>query len=447
MNMRLSSETAATLATAVQYYFPVYEMARTRYMMLHLPKNPARREANVFFHQRALATHRARTVTTPNTDTLYSSVWLDLKASPLFLSVPPVSGRYWSLALMDVFTNNFAMLGSRMGDGLQGRPTELVIAGPDESRENIAALYLEQFGQAMPEAMRIVRSPGSDVWMLARWLVDSVQDSLEAHKIQDATQLRVLRPAATPWVQATQPEAHARPDMFVDAVNEILSRNPVPADEREEVQAWRVFGLGGPPQAWQSLDPQVQALWSEHLDEIIAGFTKGFMGVKRMTGPWTVPDAATGNFGKHHALRARVALGGLGALEPAEAVYLTAATDDEGQVLSGAHRYRVGLPPGGIEAKAFWSLTLYEVMPDGRLFFLDNPLHRYALGDRSPGIVRRADGSFDLWLQPERPEHEEDMAAWLPAPQGEFRIVLRAYVPSEALICGEAAMPVIERLN
>jgi len=37
---------------------------------------------------------------------------------------------------------------------------------------------------------------------------------------------------------------------------------------------------------------------------------------------------------------------------------------------------------------AFWSLTLYETVSDGRLFFYSNPLDRYLINDRMPGMRR-----------------------------------------------------------
>jgi Protein of unknown function (DUF1214) len=91
-----------------------------------------------------------------------------------------------------------------------------------------------------------------------------------------------------------------------------------------------------------------------------------------------------------------------------------------------------------------WAWTL-RLMPDGRLFFFDNPLHRYAMGDRTAGVHRSADGAFDIVIQADAPERAEDLSNWLPAPRGEFRIVLRAYVLEESLIGGEASLPEVAR--
>ena len=149
--------------------------------------------------------------------------------------------------------------------------------------------------------------------------------------------------------------------------------------------------------------------------------------------------------GAHYPLRAGVALGGLGALPAQEAVYLSAAVDSQGQALSGQHRYRVRIPAGGVPAQAFWSLSMYQVESDGRLFFTDNPIKRYALGDRSPDLAPNPDGTLDIAVQANAPQSSAQLPRWLPAPQGAFRLMLRAYAPSAALLGGQAALPHIER--
>ena len=71
-------------------------------------------------------------------------------------------------------------------------------------------------------------------------------------------------------------------------------------------------------------------------------------------------------------------------------MYFHANFDAQGEPLNGRHAYRWRVPPGGVPAEAFWSLTMYEAMPDGRYFLVDNPIQRYAIGDRT----RRPDGEW-----------------------------------------------------
>ena len=50
--------------------------------------------------------------------------------------------------------------------------------------------------------------------------------------------------------------------------------------------------------------------------------------------------------------------------------------------------------------QAFWSLSAYEVAPNGRAIPVDNPLGRHAVGDRTSGLVHGADGSLTFWASP-----------------------------------------------
>jgi hypothetical protein len=105
-------------------------------------------------------------------------------------------------------------------------------------------------------------------------------------------------------------------------------------------------------------------------------------------------------------------------------------------------RFETGtMPP----VDAFWSLSMYEVTAEGRAFFTDNALNRYAVGDRSKHLRYGADGSLDLYFQRESPgaEHESN---WLPAPSGPMRLTFRAYQPRTDLLEGRYMLPPVRRL-
>ena len=95
---------------------------------------------------------------------------------------------------------------------------------------------------------------------------------------------------------------------------------------------------------------------------------------------------------------------------------------------------------------AFWSLSMYQVEADGRLFFTDNPIARYAISDRSTGLVKNADGSLDIIVQQAEPTDAAQKANWLPAPAGPLRLMLRAYLPAPELAQGRVPLPTVEKL-
>jgi hypothetical protein len=111
--------------------------------------------------------------------------------------------------------------------------------------------------------------------------------------------------------------------------------------------------------------------------------------------------------------------------------YLSTQTDQQGKVLNGSNRYSMHFPPGGLpEVKAFWSLTLYDETHN----FVDNPLNRYSLGDRSRQMKKDADGGLTLYIQAESPGGDKE-GNWLPAPVGKpFSLTLRTYIPGKAIV-------------
>jgi len=140
------------------------------------------------------------------------------------------------------------------------------------------------------------------------------------------------------------------------------------------------------------------------------------------------------------ALSARVGLWGNHAYE---ATYAQVFQDDRGDQLTGRRRYSISfteLPP----VRAFWSLTMYDV-PD--YYLIANPIGRYSIGDRTPGLRYGPDGSLTITIQAEPPADEIQRANWLPAPRGDFRPIMRLYEPGPAILNGAYILPAIHRLD
>jgi len=152
----------------------------------------------------------------------------------------------------------------------------------------------------------------------------------------------------------------------------------------------------------------------------------GAAGRNRRPKPWSMTPS-TGRYGNEFLGRARTAYLGLGALATSEAVYAAAHYDEKQEPLDGQRSYTMrfeadDLPP----ADAFWSVTLY----DADRFLYPNEIRRHAIGDRTPGLKRAADGSLELSLSHARPA---DTSNWLPAPAGRFYLILRMYYPREGV--------------
>jgi|694.fasta_scaffold14041_4 hypothetical protein len=420
------------------YTMPLYEMARVRHASVGNSGDPKSGRVNRLGHRRMLSDHLARRVTTPNNDTLYSSAWLDLEGGPLTFRVPQIRDRYWSIQFLDIYTNTVSIVG--------GGRSEF----PEDRDEHTLWIAHEKDPTPPPAGHHIVRLPSRDTWMLVRIEVRSEADLSAVHAIQDAMILSAPTTNRTPLSEAVAVRGAARAldgAEYVSAVNNILRRNGVPATEQLMVDSWKPLGVGG---SNGNIDGSVLLQWTQRLPELYASLERPDQANQKMVRGWTLPDPAVGEFGTNYLLRARIAHQGLGALPSREAQYFVAKADAEGRSLDASYRYRVTIPAAGYQTRAFWSLSLYQVEHDGKLFFTDNPLRRYSLGSSAEGVVLNADGSLDITVQRNMPADASQRANWLPSPgpgHTQFQMVFRIYLPKLSPIENQEVLPSIRRLD
>jgi hypothetical protein len=409
-------------------FFPAYEMARLRYTAIEDTANPRRGQLNGLNHLRRLLDHTARNVTAPNNDTLYSSARLDLRLGPLLVETPAIPQRYYSLQFMNFYTDNLAILGRRVGgDG----PLKIAVVGPG-------------WTGPVPAHTHLVQADTNDLWLLVRTLIDGADDIPAVAALQDGMHITAPKPAADYPAQRLRPPKDPDPAAFIAVVNEVLQRNPPQGAMAAKAAAAAPLGIGG-KRTWADLPEDVRNGWTTRWAALNTELQNPANMRHHLLRGWEYPPDDIGQWSQNDLLRATIALRGIAALDPDETLYLSTFVDIDGQPLSGQQRYRLRVPPGGVPVKGFWSLTMYEVLPDGRFFFTDNPIGRYSIGNRTRGLKVNADGSTDLLLQADAPARAEDAANWLPAPRGPFRLTLRAYLPDPALVRGEAPLPRIER--
>jgi hypothetical protein len=140
---------------------------------------------------------------------------------------------------------------------------------------------------------------------------------------------------------------------------------------------------------------------------------------------WQITMPA-GVYGTDYLQRALLNWQGPGWNRAEDAIYPLARTDGEGRTLNGGNKYVLHFPNGELPpVKGFWSLTMY----DNEGFFVANPLDRVNLSQRSD-LDFNKDGSLDLYIQKDSPSGDQE-ANWLPAPAGDFCLMLRLYWPTE----------------
>jgi hypothetical protein len=404
---------------------PLVEMVRTCHVVtsVRAPQPNGRAPINMFGHCPRPWTHEDRDVVTPANDLLYSMAWLDLSAGPVVLSIPRPTGRYFVMALLDAYTNNFTNLGPRTVGSEGGR---YAIIGP-QSRDDIERVA------------GIVRSPTNLCWILGRVLIDGDDDLAAAHSFQTQFSLEANSRSGEP---RSVREFDARGDAlaFYGNLARAIADNPPPESERAVLALFEPIGLAPHvPFDRAALDPAVARGLERAFDSARAIVDRGTR--SRGARPWGV-SFKVGKFGTDYIVRAATAMKGLGGLAPEEAVYAMSDYDADGERLDGRNDYVLRfaadeLPP----AAAFWSVSLYGE----DFYFVANPIRRYAIGDRTRGLVRDPDGSLTLYIQHRRPASGE--SNWLPAPSGRFYLILRIYHPKQEVLTRRYRIPAVRRAD
>ncbi|GGT26977.1 DUF1254 domain-containing protein [Streptomyces purpureus] len=404
-----------------------------------LPPTPFNR----FAHSTELAGPDAHFVSV-NNDTLYSVAQLDLSAGPVRLHVPDTGGAYYVLQFVDAWTNNFAYVGKRATGTVEG---EWLIVPPGWS------------GSEPDDVRGVIDAPTTIVSVIGRNVCDGPHDLARVRELQKGFTLHAgdtpgELPAPDPdvpeqlrffeqlrvWMADFPPSA---PDQeyqdrfqslglleegrspFVSAGSDLIRAltEGIAAGRARVETASRTSG-SREPGAWL-MDPH---LFDYNLDHFGVGTLDSSL--------WRAPDRTASYLWR--AVAARVGLWGNHGYE---AVYAHTFTDSDNARLTGAHSYTLRFPeppPVG----AFWSLTMYDA-PD--YYLVDNPLARYSLGDRTPGLVHDDDGALTIVIQKDRPSLPPEAANWLPAPDGEFRPMIRLYMPHDSILQGDYRLPPLER--
>ncbi len=388
---------------------------------------------NHFTHIGQLTDAKYRDGGSPNNDTLYSMAWVDVGQEPVVLSHPDMGERYFTFELASLDSDNFAYVGKRTTGGKAG---SYAIVGPD-------------WHGALPDGITpLPPSRTPTVLIIGRTLVDGPADVPNVRDLQAQYTLVPLSLWGKP--DATLPERRdvwAPTDPTTDplgdwkTMNRAMTEEPPEASQAPLLHYFAAVGLG-PNQDVEAVDEATQRGLARAAQEgrsLLAGLMDAGGASKHVNG-WKYPPPTMGRAGLADDFVTRGAIqcfGGIIANDPEEAVYLFVSADSEGRPLSGEHRYALRFPPGQLpKVNAFWSLTMYGL--DTNL--VANPLDRFALGDRSSGLQPDPDGGLTIDVQTDAPGPARE-SNWLPAPQDNFYMVLRAYLPAEEIVNQEWVPP------
>ena len=428
----------AIAAEAYVYGFPIVDNYRVMSAYFVDRKSPEYKgPPNRIYNTARVYTPADKAVQTPNSDTPYSFAWLDLRSEPIVLTLPPIEkDRYYSVQLVDLYTFNFAYLGTRATGNDGGK---FLIAGPDWT------------GTAPPGIDKVIRAETQFAFALYRTQLFNPEDIANVEKIQAGYGLELLStfakmepPTPAPdieFLKALTPAEERGSLDFFNILNFVLQYCPVDPSEKELRARFEQIGIvPGRPLIEEMQPPDMAAV-------LKAGMVDGQKEID-------VARAASKNsadlFGSRAEMknnflnRAVGAQAGIYGNSVAEALYGGYETDSSGAPLDAAtghytlHFDKDKLPP----AKAFWSLTMYDL--PGQLL-VANPIDRYLVNSPMlPQLKRDADGGITLYLQKDSPGPGKE-TNWLSAPDGRFFVVLRLYLPEPQAISGEWKQPPLLR--
>lgn len=410
------------------------------------PKTPY----NTFHYARALFDPTNKFVS-PNNDTLYVIAMCDVRQGPLVLHVPDAQGRYYVLQLVDAWSNNFAYIGKRA-------------TGTDEAQYLLVG---PGYTGDAPDGMAAIHAPTGVFAIVGRVAVDGKTDLPAAHALQDQftlTPLSVYQGGKAPTAVSGVPQADpgVEDDLkWWDEFRTGLAAFSPPAADAPYLAICEKLGLTAAESPYVKPDPTLakvlmagaeagQAKIDElgkHASKPVNGwqntlhlfdYNLDFFEVGTIDKPeWKIADRTTA-----YVTRAVVDRAGLWGNHGYEADYQLAWVDADGNPLSSENKYELcltELPP----VDAFWSLTMYNV-PE--FYLADNPINRYAIGDRTPGLQKNVDGSLSIYMQKDSPGPDKE-ANWLPTPDGAFRPVMRLYMPRQPVLDRTYVLPAIQKVG
>jgi hypothetical protein len=364
----------------------------------------------------------------PCMNLLYGFAWLDLTQEPLVLHVPETSDRYYSVQLIDEYSNDFAYVGRRATGTQEGK---YLIVGPS-------------WTGSVPQGVTKIESLTNRVFVLTRTLVKGDDDLPNAQAIQRQYAVAPLSqyPRASSndlyFLQTIPiPDFSTLGIQFFDQLSAALASLPVQAQDAAPLARFARIGIAPGAHPSQTRD---EALRSALLKAVPAANEQIIRAdVAADVNGWSVNYHVT-NIIKDPLLKASANLYGPGTHVAQEALYFIAKP--ELRLDGGARNYVLKFAAGALPpVNAFWSLSAYE----GREFYLiPNPINRYAIGTVTSGLQYNPDGSLEVQLQKHAPEL--GTSNWLPVADGPFHLILRTYQPQPALISGDYRPPALQKV-
>lgn len=392
-----------------------------------------------------------KAIVTPNSDTPYCMAWMDIRAEPIVISLPEMEPeRFYHFQLIDLYTHNFAYLGTLTSGNKAGKYLIANQSWKGEKPEGIDA---------------VIRSETDIFFVVVRTQLMHKNDLENVKRIQGEYQAQVLSAylgVGAPGTALTNDFSKWNEgDQFTSAsfnyLDAMLGLLEPLSEEKALMERFARLGIGtGKGFDIDRFDEDTQKTIEQGAKD---GFEAMESFIKEVEGD---PLASAKIFGTReflkksakenypledfYILRAAAAHIGVYGNSGAEAIYPTYLSDSDGNPPDTAeNKYTITFQKGALPpVKAFWSLSMYNARTQ---LFIHNPLNRYLLNSSmKDDFVYGENGSLTLYVQKESPGETLE-ANWLPAPDGPMYMVLRLYGPEDAALKGEWVNPPLIKVS
>ena len=427
---------------AYVYFYPLISMDVTRRVTTNFEAGvkPGHGPVNTFNNFREFPTADFKAVVRPNFDTLYSSGFLDLTKEPVIVSAPDTGGRYYLIPMLDMRSDVFAVPGKRTSGTQAGH---FAVVPPGWSGE-------------LPKEAQRINAPTPHVWLIGRTQTNGPKDYAAVHKVMEGYKITPLsqwgkdplpvKAVIDPAVDTKTPPLEQVNQMpgaaYFKYAAELMKVNPPHVTDWSTIARLKRLGIE-PGKSFDpaTLDPAIRSALDRAATDGLKHMYQKLPTLARIVNGWQMNTDTMGVYGNYYLKRALIALAGLGANQPDDAIYPNLLVDADGKPLTGDAKYvlhftKEELPP----VSAFWSVTMY----DEQGFQVANPINRFAIGDRDD-LKFNADGSLDLYIQHENPGAEKQ-SNWLPSPAGgTLGITMRLYAPKPEALDGRWSPPAVKK--
>jgi hypothetical protein len=385
---------------------------------------------------------------TPNPDSIYLMSFWNVKDGPIVIDIPPAEG------------------GSLAGNIVNAWQMPLEDAGPEGADKGKGGKYLilPPGHQGMPpDGYIVLQSDTFSGFALLRSNLASHDDADIASSVAYGQRIKVY-----PLAQAANPPATNFSDAydilfdstirydarFFDNLDRIVQTEPWLDRDRLMIDQLRSIGI----EKGKSFKPdaktrslldkaarEAHALLSQRYDEGFPVINEGMRWfpaampemVKAAQGGYSDPDAYPVDA---RAVTYTLGFTGIKRLGTAQ-FYLLANKDKDGRAFDGKASYRLKVPANA-PVKQYWSVTVY----DRETHALVRNMTKASVASISPGVVKNADGSVEVFFGPKSPKGKD--ANWVPTdPKRKFELLFRLYGPEKPLFDKSWKLPDVEKVR